>query len=190
LNQPEPLQARAPGIDPEAELLVRMVRGDEAALVALYTRAGSTVHACCLRILGDPDDTKDVTAETFWRLWTRAASFDPERCSGMAWILTIARRRALDRRRGQQRRRSAYERAGALPRPQPDATFEAVTRAGIAEALSRLSARDRQLLEAAYFEGLTGSDIAARDHVPLGTVKSRMRAALARLRITFQGGRA
>ena len=79
MNQREQVQTRAPGVDPEAELLVRMVRADEAALVALYTRAGSTVHACCLRILGDPDDANDVTAETFWRLWTRAASFDPER---------------------------------------------------------------------------------------------------------------
>jgi RNA polymerase sigma-70 factor (ECF subfamily) len=182
-NQPAGRRA-----DPEADLLARVAARDEAALIALYAQTAGTVHACCLRILRDPEDAKDVTSETFWRLWCRAASFDPERCSAMAWILTIARRLALDRRRSLLRRGRFLDRLSAQPAPPEDTVTDAIARREIASALNRLPQKDRQLLETAYFRGLSGADIAARDAIPLGTVKSRMRAALARLRISMNRG--
>jgi RNA polymerase sigma-70 factor (ECF subfamily) len=175
--------------DPEAGLLARVERGEEAALVALYDRAAGTVYACCVRILGDADEARDVTSEAFWRIWCRASSYDPERCSAMAWILTVTRRLALDRRRSLLRRAGAHARARIQPRPSEEAVDRTLARVEIASAFSHLSPADRRLLESAYFEGLSGADIAARDRIPLGTVKSRMRAALARLRTAFHGGR-
>ena len=172
--------------DPEAALLRRMVARDETALVELYAKIAGTVYACCLRILYDPEEAEDVTSETFWRLWSRASRFDPEHCSALAWILTITRHLALDRRRAVARRGKLLERFRSeplLPCDQPnDARLE------IATALARLSECDRRLLDSAYFGGLSGAEIAARDAIPLGTVKSRMRAALARLRLSFQRG--
>jgi len=175
--------------DPEADLIARMAARDEAALVALYARTAGGIHACCLRILGDPEEAKDVTSETFWRLWSRAAAYDPERCSAMAWIMTIARRLALDRRRSLERRGRVLDRLRVEPIPPGAAVGDAIARREVASALDRLPQQDRQLLETAYFGGLSGAQIAERDEIPLGTVKSRMRAALARLRISLQRGK-
>jgi len=175
--------------DPEADLLARMAANDEAALVALYARAAGAIHACCLRILDDPEEAKDVTSETFWRLWSRASSYRPEHCSAMAWIMTVTRRLALDRRRSLTRRGRAHDRLRCEPPPREPAHGDPIARREIAAALNRLPPGDRQLLETAYFGGLSGAQIAARDAIPLGTVKSRMRAALARLRISLHRGK-
>jgi len=178
---------RAPA-DPEADLLARMAARDEAALVALYARAAGAIYACCLRILRDPEEAKDVTSETFWRLWCRAASYRAEHCSAMAWIMTVTRRLALDRRRSLMRRGRVLDRLRSEPTPREATIGDAIARREIAAALNRLPPGDRQLLETAYFTGLSGAQIAARDTIPLGTVKSRMRAALARLRISLNRG--
>jgi RNA polymerase sigma-70 factor (ECF subfamily) len=177
-----------PRPDLEAALLRRVARGEEAALVALYARVAGTVYASCLRIVGDPEDAREVASETFWRVWSRASSFDPGRCSGMVWIATIARRLAIDRRRQLQRRGRLWRSAAAQPVETGRRDDHMLARWEMAEALARLAPRDRQLLESAYFEGLTGRDIASRDELPLGTVKSRMRAALIRLRLSFRRG--
>lgn len=174
--------------DLHAELLRRMTQEDESALIALYEHISPAVHACCLRILRDEDEANDATAETFWRLWTRAERYDPDRCSAMAWIMTVTRRLALDRRRSNVRRGNVLERVQREPRPAEDWHTREEARMEIETALERLSGADRHLLELAYFEGLSGADIAARDDLPLGTVKSRMRAAMRRLRIALNGG--
>lgn len=176
------------GTGSEAALLARLALRDEAALVALYERAAPAIYACCLRILQDPDDAKDATSQTFWRIWSRAADYDPGQGSALAWVLTIARRLALDQRRSGIRRGRTLARLESQSPEQPDSSREAAERLAVSTALSRLSPRDRALLESAYFEGLSGSDIAQRDDLPLGTVKSRMRAALRRLRIALYGG--
>jgi len=180
--------ARVARSDPEAELVARIAAGDEAALVALYTRTAGSVHACCLRILNDPEEAKDVTSETFWRLWSRASSYRAEHCSAMAWIMTIARRLALDRRRSLLRRGHALERLRRQPPPRAATVGDTIARREVVAALGRLPPGDRELLETAYFGGLSGAQIAERDDIPLGTVKSRMRAALARLRISLHRG--
>ena len=175
--------------DPEAQLLLRMAENrDEAALIALYESISSAVYACCLRILRDADEAKDATSEAFWRLWTRADRYDPERCSAMAWIMTVTRRLALDKRRSNLRRGNVLTKVQLEPHEAEDVFDREDARIEIEAAFERLSGADRRLLEAAYFEGLSGADIAARDEVPLGTVKSRMRAALRRLRMALNGG--
>jgi RNA polymerase sigma-70 factor (ECF subfamily) len=171
-----------------AKLLGRMAKGEDKALVELYQRAAPIVYATCLRILHDVEEANDVTSETFWRLWTRAHRFDPAQSSALAWILIVTRRQALDRRRSRLRRRRTLDRFQQLrdaPKTEED---DVVARRRLVAALRLLSASDRALLEAAYFEGLSGADIAARERVPLGTVKSRLRAALARLRAAFVRG--
>jgi RNA polymerase sigma-70 factor (ECF subfamily) len=170
-----------------AALLARIARGDEDALVALYATMGGLVHATCLRILGSPDLAMDATAEAFWRVWERADRYDAERWSAPAWILTLARRLAVDRLRSDRRHGAAVARmsqseAGTETESVEDALL---ARRMVESGLARLSGSDRMLLEAAYFSGLSCADIASRDDVALGTVKSRMRAALARLRIAL-----
>ena len=175
--------------DPEAQLLRRIAEdGDEAALIAMYENISSSVYACCLRILRDEDEAKDATSEAFWRLWTRADRYDPQRCSAMAWIMTVTRRLALDTRRSNMRRGSVLAKVQLEPQEAEDLFSREDARIEIEAAFERLSGVDRRLLESAYFEGLSGADIAARDDVPLGTVKSRMRAALRRLRMALNGG--
>ena len=92
------------------ELLARMARGDETALLLLYSQLSGTIYACTLRILSDVEEAKDATEEIFFRLWSRADRYDPSRCSALAWILTVARRFALDRKRAITRRASAMPR--------------------------------------------------------------------------------
>lgn len=168
-----------------------MASGDETALILLYSQLSSTIYACSLRILGDVEEAKDTTSEIFFRLWSKADRYDPARCSAMAWVLTVARRFALDRRRSLQRRRSALDRMGqqsGCELEARDADPAWLHRVDLVSALDQLSQKDRDLLESAYFEGLSGSEIARRDRLPLGTVKTRIRAALARLRIAFDRG--
>ena len=135
--------------DETAELLRRMAAAEEEALVVLYARTAGLVHAVALRILGSREEAGDVTAEVFWRLWTRAGSFDPGHCSALAWILTVARRMALDRRRSLLRRGSAVERFRAESQGEPAEGGEEamVSRVQAAAVLSRLSERDRSLLQ-------------------------------------------
>jgi len=174
--------------DTEARLLLRIARKrDEAALIELYERISPSIYACCMRILRDEDDAKDATSEAFWRLWTRADRYDPTHCSAMAWIMTVVRRLALDHRRSALRRDNVMHRVHALPAA-PDVTVEREeAHYDLQTAFRRLPDADQRILESAYFEGLSGADIAQRDDVPLGTVKSRMRAALRRLRQAVHG---
>ncbi len=169
------------------ELLARMARGDETALLLLYSQLSGTIYACTLRILSDVEEAKDATEEIFFRLWSRADRYDPSRCSALAWILTVARRFALDRKRAITRRASAMRRLEEAAPPEASSP-DGLNRLDLLAALEQLSSKDRELLESAYFEGLTGAEIARRDDLPLGTVKTRIRAAVARLRKVFQGG--
>lgn len=187
---PRARDAEAPQAeDVEAALLRRMARGDESALVALFARRGGLVHAVCLRILESRAEAEDATSEAFWRFWERAERFDPRRSSAMAWILTVTRRLALDRRRSLRRRGRMLERYASQLRLRESAPAPLADDVEALSVLARLSPEDRRLLESAYFEGLSGADIATRDALPLGTVKSRLRAALARLRIAYHRGK-
>lgn len=185
LRQRSPRERRS---DPLAPLLGRMATGDEQALVDLYRRVAPTVYATCLRILRNAEDANEVTSEAFWRVWTRADRFDANQSSALAWILVVTRRLALDRRRGRSRHGRALQRFHELRAAPEEKEDDVVGRRSLRAALRALPDADRALLESAYFDGLSGADIAARDRIPLGTVKSRMRAALVRLRAAFSRG--
>jgi RNA polymerase sigma-70 factor (ECF subfamily) len=156
----------------------RLADGDRAALGEFYDRYAGLVNALSLRILRDRPDAEDVVQEVFLQAWRQAARFDPARGTPEAWLCTIARSRALDRLRKRVARREDGEDVAPPPTDTPRNEDVLAVRA----ALSGLSEAQRRALELAYYEGLTQTEIAARLGQPLGTVKTRMRTALMRLR--------
>lgn len=165
--------------DPES-LFRRLTGGDAAALGELYDRYAGLVNGLALRILRNTAEAEDVVQEVFVQIWRQAERFDPERGSPAAWLCAIARTRALDRlRRRASRREEPSEAArgpGASPAPR---TEEALA---VRKAMEGLTPDQRHALELAYYEGLTHTEIAARLGEPLGTVKTRIRSAMIRLR--------
>jgi RNA polymerase sigma factor (sigma-70 family) len=165
-------------------LLVLVARADEDALAALYDRFGRVAYGVALRILRDPALAQDAVQDAFLAAWRTAAAFDPARGSAAAWLLTLVHRRAVDVVRREDRRRAdplddAPVAAGGAT--EDEASMREQRRA-VQAALAQLPADQRQALELAYYGGLTQSELAERLGVPLGTIKSRMFAGLARLR--------
>lgn len=174
--------------EPEApDAIVRaMAGGDERALGALYDRYADAVHGVALRVLRDGTLAREVVEEVFWQAWRQASRWSPERGGVSTWLLTIARSRALDRRRALSRRgEESSTPLDALPAEGADASRaveDADLRRMLQEALDTLPAEQRDALSLAYWEGLTQVEIAERTGQPLGTVKTRMRLALRKLR--------
>jgi RNA polymerase sigma-70 factor (ECF subfamily) len=162
---------------PEA-LLRRLAAGDQTALGAFYDLYAGLANGLALRILRDTSEAEDVVQEVFVQVWRQAARFDTNRGSAEAWLCTITRTRALDRlrRRASRREEPADETPAATPAPR---TEEALA---VRKALDGLSDSQRRALELAYYEGLTQTEIAARLGEPLGTIKTRIRTAMIRLR--------
>lgn len=159
-------------------LLHRLAAGDPKALGEFYDLYAGLANGLALRILRDSSDAEDVVQEAFVQVWRQAARYDPRRGSPQAWLCTIARTRALDRLRRRVSRRE--DTTGAPPAsssaPQME---EALT---VRKALDGLSTDQRHALELAYYEGLTQTEIARRLNEPLGTIKTRIRTAMIRLR--------
>ena len=168
------------------ELLGAVARGDEQALALIYDRYRLILFGLILRIVHDRPEAEDVLQETFLQVWRRAADFDDTRGRVFTWLVTIARSRALDRLRALgSRARTAEEVVAHSASDAGDAAIEAVkSEQGkiVRQALAELPEEQRRTLFLAYFEGLTQSEIAARLGDPLGTVKTRMRAGLMKLR--------
>ena len=167
--------------------LVRAVaRGDETALAAIYDRYRLILFGLILRILHDRQEAEDVLQETFLQVWRRATDFDEARGRAFTWLVTIARSRALDRLRALgARSRLAAEAAQAPADHVGNAAEDALeSEQGtiVRQALAELPDEQRRALFLAYFEGLTQSEIAARLDQPLGTIKTRMRSGLIKLR--------
>lgn len=184
----------APSASPEggdAALLRRMAAGDERALGALYDRWSPLVYSVVLRIVGDPDDAEELVEETFWQAWRQAGRYDASRGGASGWLVVMARSRALDRVRLR-----GWQRAGAASQVDAEGAPEAVvdargplehaeadeTRRIVRAAMDGLPAEQRETLELAYFRGLSQTEIAAATGQPLGTVKTRARLALQKLR--------
>ena len=178
----------------EAALVRRMAEGDEQALGALYDRWHPVVHAVVARVLRQRDDVDDVVEEVFWQAWRQAERYDPARAVVQTWVLTIARSRALDRARAVMRRREEPldGESGDVAAQQPaegDPGMDAEAserRRIVVAALAELPAEQRECLELGYFGGLSQTEIAERTGQPLGTVKTRMRLAMQKLKVRLQ----
>jgi RNA polymerase sigma-70 factor (ECF subfamily) len=170
------------------EALVALVaRGDDAALGELYDRVGGIAYGLALRVLRDERLAEDAVQEGFLAVWRSAAAFRAERAKASTWILTLVHRRAVDLVRREERRRaeplSEELTAGAGATEATDeAAWLRFERERVQAALQQLPDVQREALELAYYGGFSQSELAERLGVPLGTIKSRMFAGLARLR--------
>ena len=173
----------------DVALMRRIVEADETALGALYDRWVRSLYSLVLHLLKDPDEAEDVVEETFWQAWKKADSYEPSKGAVSTWLLTIGRRKALDRLRA--KRRSGVDTVSGdfsfadLPSTAPDPSMEVEgreLREQIRNALGDLPDEQREVLELGYFSGLSQSEIAEATGQPLGTVKTRMRLAMQKLR--------
>jgi RNA polymerase sigma-70 factor, ECF subfamily len=168
--------------------LADMARGDETALENFFQETRSIVYGMALRILGDPARAEEATLDTFMQAWRQAAAYQEHRGSPMAWLVMLARSRAIDRRRSAARGTGTAEsldRVRDLADGGPSALEEYAgkkQRQAILSALGRLSKEQREAISIAFYEGLSHSEIAAHLGVPLGTIKTRIRAGMLRLR--------
>lgn len=165
-------------------LLERIVARDEAAVGALYDRHNRLLFGLILRIIRDRSEAEEVLQEVFVLVWTRAETYNVSLGPPAAWLVRIARNRAIDRLRSNAVRLKAVESAPEPPpveNPESRASLSEQQRA-VARALDSLPADQRLLIEQAYFLGLTQSELAERFKLPLGTVKTRIRTAMLALR--------
>lgn len=171
----------------QAELIRGVAEGDQQALASLYDATSRTVYGLLLRILSDPSSAEEVLLDVYAQVWRQAASYSPERGRPLAWLTTIARSRAIDRVR---RTRPAHQRETPLDEAMRSAGGESVeegvlageVRAVVRAALESLAPEQRDVIELAYYGGMSHSEIAAARGLPLGTVKTRTRLGLMRLR--------
>jgi RNA polymerase sigma-70 factor, ECF subfamily len=176
-----------PAVDEPADLLVRVASGDQAAFAALYDMLSSRVFGLIRRVLVDPSQSEEVLQEVFLEVWQSASSFAPKKGQGRSWILTIAHRRAVDRVRSSQASTDRDVRIGARDAhtPQEGVAEQVEMRIEgrrVVRALGTLPEPQREALTLAYFGGYSQSEIAALVGSPLGTIKTRMRDGLTRLR--------
>lgn len=179
---------------PDPALIERMTLGDETALSALYDRYASMLFSMLMRILRDRQAAEEVLQDLFLQLWRNPARFDASRGSLPAWLLVIGRNRAISHLRRRQNREvlediEAYP-ARALPSSinMEDESHRALLVEKLRTAMAALPAEQREAVELAYFEGMTQTEIATRTGSPLGTVKSRVRAAIQVLKELFDDG--
>ena len=178
-----------------AALIARIAGGDSEAFSRFYDAFARTAFGLIRRVLRDPGAAEEVLQEVFWQIWREAAQYDPRRGSPEAWLLMRAKTRAIDKLRSIRRRERTFVAPvdEAVARPTGVGTERpggAVEDRGLVQtALARLPAAQRQVIELAFFEGLTQSEIAARLGEPLGTVKTRARLGLERLREALKGER-
>ena len=176
-----------PAADHAADLLVRVASGDQAAFADLYDMLSSRVFGLIRRVLVDPSQSEEVLQEVFLEVWQSAAAFAPNKGQGRSWILTIAHRRAVDRVRASQASADRDVRVGARDAhtPQEGIAEQVELRIEgrrVVRALGTLPDSQREALTLAYFGGYSQSEIAALVGAPLGTIKTRMRDGLSRLR--------
>ena len=175
----------------DGALIDRISRGDADALAALYDRHAARVLGLTTRILADADEAEDVLQEVFLQVWRAPRQFDAARGSLVTWLLILARSRAIDRLRSLRRRgRDRHVDINALPLASDEdlerGAEAAQEGAAVRRVLSQLPAEQRRALELAYFEGYTQSEIAEMTGTPLGTVKTRLRQGMIKLRDQFR----
>ena len=173
---------------PDPALVERVAQGDRSAFLELYDRHVSRVFALATRMLGDRASAEEVTQDAFLKLWTRARAFSTTRGALLTWLLTIARNNALDRIRLEARRPALAEASlsdledGRPDLQAPGSGSEEARWRSLRFALAELPDGQRQVIELAYYQGLTHSQMAEMLGLPLGTVKTRLRLGMERLR--------
>jgi RNA polymerase sigma-70 factor (ECF subfamily) len=182
-----------PRADELAELMARVARGEQTAFADVYDATSRAVFGLVLRVVADRAQAEEVTQEVYVDAWRQAARFDPGRGSVVAWLCTIAHRKAVDRvrsatsARGRDERHAAAEAAVAVT----DISEVVVARdesRRVRAAMADLPPPQRQALELAYFHGHSHREIAERLNIPLGTAKTRIRDALLKLRGHLEEG--
>lgn len=184
-----PQDAVEPSGERDLFLLIRRISdGDQSALSTLYDLTSSLVFGLALRILSERSAAEEVFLDVYKQIWRQASLYDSERGAPMAWILTITRSRALDRIRSHKRDQKLKERFSTHPQTDytqsdPEKDFAISERAAIVRsALDALPREQREAIELAYYGGLSHSEIADRLSQPLGTVKTRVRLGMIKLR--------
>lgn len=173
--------------DPSTALIRRVARGDERAFAELYDQIAPRVHSVILRVLRDPAMAEEVTQEVMVELWRLAPRYDRTRGTVPTWAATVAHRRAIDRVRSSQssRDRERRDRDGDTRRPHDEVAElveDRLERERVTRALHVLTATQRESIELAYFSGYTYREVAAVLEVPEGTIKTRIRDGLIRIR--------
>jgi RNA polymerase sigma-70 factor (ECF subfamily) len=168
----------------EQELMRQLVAGNEQAIRALYARFGRPIYTLGRRLLGSNEGAEELTQDVFLTAWRKGARFDSTRGRLSTWLMAIAHNMAVDRlRHDRGAGRPSLVFVDELPEPAPVEEEDLlVEREQARQALAGLSSMERQLLSQAYFHGWTAREIAEADGIPLGTVKTRLRAALIKLR--------
>lgn len=186
---PAPPRSAAPlRASDDLAIVRRMVAGDPDALAELYDRFAPLVLAVARRILGGAGEAEEVLQEAFLQAWNQAERYDPGRSSVSTWLLLIARTRALDRLRSRGARERMAQAAAAEPPAADtssggdDSVLHRERRRRVRQALAELPEEQRRVLELAFYEGLSQSEIATRTGTPLGTVKTRALLGMKKLR--------
>lgn len=162
-----------------AEALIATGRGDRAAFQSVYLSTNAKLFGICVRICGEQSGAEDVLADVYLIVWRRAGDWVPGRASPISWLAMIARNKAIDWRRGHPRER-------ALPlEAAPDIIDESPSVEFLLMSLETLDPAVRALIISAFFDGATYAELAERSAVPLGTVKSKIRRGLAKMKLAF-----
>ncbi|WP_378146242.1 sigma-70 family RNA polymerase sigma factor [Cnuibacter sp. UC19_7] len=186
-DEPSPGHTGDPVAVPLEDLMAAVAQGDQQAFSALYDRTASRVLGLVQRLLIDHAQSEEVTQEVFLEVWRTAPRFDATRGSTMSWLLTMGHRRAVDRIRSSQSSHDRDERIGIRDL---DSAYDVVAETAeirienerVKRALAQLTELQRQAIEMAYYGGLTHTEISATLSVPVGTVKTRLRDGMIRLR--------
>jgi len=178
--------ASVPGVEEtDALMAARLLAGDERALGEIFDRLGTVVYGAALRVLGDAAAAQDVAQDVFVELWGHPGRYDPAAGSLRTYLAVLARHRAVDLIRGELRRIARQERNHRLSPGQPQALpgdeVVAAEAASLVRAVGLLPESQRQVVELAYFGGLSYREVAVAAGIPEGTAKSRLRLALAKL---------
>lgn len=186
----DPPKAAVRGLETDEQLIERLVAGEPEALKELYDRYAPRLLGLALRILGSRDDAEEALQEAFLYAWRRAARYRRSRAAVSTWLSLIVRSRAIDklRSRGAQQAREVDEPqddiAAVSPRGYSDILSKERHRS-VRRALGELPSAQRRVVELAYFGGLTQSEIASREQIPIGTVKTRTLLAMKKLRLAL-----
>lgn len=186
--------ARGPSEEPAA-LIARIAQGDREAFSRFYDALAGVAFGLIRRMLRDPAAAEEVLQDVFLQIWREAAQYDPRRGSPEAWVVMRAKTRAIDKLRSIRRRDKTFvapvDEATARPNDPavPNPAVAAEERGLVQSALAQLPPAQRRVIELAFFEGLTQTEIAVRLGEPLGTVKTRARLGLERLRGILKGER-